>query len=82
MSATSINFGDVAVSNAVTQTLTLSSTGNAAVTIDSSSLSGTGFAASGANFPLTLNPNQTATLTLQFDPSATGSLTGELDLTI
>jgi Abnormal spindle-like microcephaly-assoc'd, ASPM-SPD-2-Hydin len=81
LSASSINFGDVAVSNAATQTLILSSTGNAAVTIDSSSLSGTGFTASGANFPLTLNPNQTATLTLQFDPSATGSLTGELDLT-
>jgi hypothetical protein len=81
LSASSINFGDVAVSNAATQTLTLSSSGNAAVTIDSSSLSGTGFTASGANFPLTLNPNQTATLTLQFDPSATGSLTGELDLT-
>ncbi len=80
LSANSINFGDVAVSNASTQTLTLSSTGNAAVTIDSSALSGTGFTASGANFPLTLNPNQTATLTLQFDPSATGSLTGELDL--
>jgi centrosomal CEP192-like protein/ASPM-SPD-2-Hydin domain-containing protein len=81
LSANSINFGDVAVSNAETQTLTLSSTGSAAVTIDSSSLLGTGFTASGANFPLTLNPNQTATLTLQFDPSATGSLTGELDLT-
>ena len=81
VSANSIDFGDVAVSNAETQTLTLSSTGNAAVTIDSSSLSGTGFTTSGANFPLTLNPNTTATLTLQFDPSATGPLTGELDLT-
>ncbi len=81
LSASSIDFGDVAVSNAETQTLILTSAGNAAVTIDSSSLSGTGFTASGANFPLTLNPNQTATVTLQFDPSATGSLTGELDLT-
>lgn len=81
LSTSSIDFGDVATSTPATETLTLSSTGNSAVTVSAASVSGTGFAASGASFPLTLNPNQIATLTLQLDPSVTGSTTGEFDLT-
>ncbi len=78
LSTASIDFGDVAMNTPATETLTLSSTGNTAVTVSAASVSGAGFAASGASFPLTLNPNQTATLTLQFDPTVTGSTTGAL----
>lgn len=78
LSSSTVSFGDVAVSTMATQTLTLSSTGAAAVTINSSALSGSGFTATGVTFPLTLNPNQTATLTVQFNPPATGSTTGQL----
>ncbi len=81
LSTTSIDFGDVVMNIPATETLTLSSTGNKAVTVSAASLTGAGFVASGASFPLTLNPNQAATLTLQFDPTVTGSTTGELDLT-
>jgi fibronectin type 3 domain-containing protein len=35
---------------------------------------------SGVNFPVTLNPNQTASLNLQFDPPSTGSMTGTVTL--
>ncbi|MGB7264210.1 MAG: choice-of-anchor D domain-containing protein [Terracidiphilus sp.] len=80
LSSTNVNFGDVAVGAPATQMLVLSSTGTTAVTINSTSLSGTSFAASGTAFPLTLNPNQTATLTLQFNPAATGSATGQFTL--
>ncbi len=80
LSSASVDFGDVAVNTPAAQTLTLSSTGTSAVTINSSALSGTGFSASGATFPLTLDPNQTATVTLQFDPAATGSATGQFTL--
>jgi predicted phage tail protein len=45
------------------------------------SLSGTGFTESGATFPLTLNAGQTATLSLQFEPTATGAATGKLTIT-
>ena len=41
--------------------MTLSSTGTAPVTINSAALSGTGFTMSGATFPVTLNPTQSAT---------------------
>jgi hypothetical protein len=36
---------------------------------------------SGANFPLTLNEGQTATLTVSFDPSTTTPVTGTITLT-
>ena len=81
LSTSSIDFGDVVTNIPATETLTLSSTGTSAVTVSAASLTGAGFAASGATFPLTLNPNQAATVTLQFDPTTTGSSTGELDLT-
>ncbi|MGA3101053.1 MAG: choice-of-anchor D domain-containing protein [Terracidiphilus sp.] len=81
LSTSSIDFGDAVTNIPATETLTLTSTGTSAVTVSAASLTGTGFADSGATFPLTLNPNQAATVTLQFDPAATGSTTGELDLT-
>lgn len=80
ISAPSLSFGNVAVNAASSQSITLSSTGTAAVTVNSATLSGAGFSISGATFPLTLNPNQTASLTVQFDPTAAGAATGTLVL--
>jgi hypothetical protein len=48
------------------------------VTINSATLSGTGFTMSGATFPVTLNPGLAITLEVQFDPTATGAVTGQL----
>jgi hypothetical protein len=41
---------------------------------------GAGFTDSGITFPLTLNAGQTATLNIEFDPAATGAVTGQLTL--
>jgi hypothetical protein len=81
VSATSLNFGNDAVNTAMTQTVTLSSTGTIALTISAATINAAGFTVSGATFPLTLNPTQTATLTVQFDPTAAGAVTGSLTLT-
>jgi hypothetical protein len=78
VNATTIAFGNVDLNSPATQSVTLSSTGNAAVTASAASVSGAGFAISGATFPLTLNPNQTATLYIQFDPTTAGSASGSL----
>ena len=75
LSAGSIGFGTVNVNTPTTQTLTLSSTGTAAVTISAATLTGSGYTISGVSFPLTINPNQTATLTVQFDPTIAGAAT-------
>ena len=80
VSTTSIAFGTVKLNTTVTQPLTLSSTGSAAVTVSSASISGTGFQFSGLTFPVTLSPSQTATLYVGFDPTTAGSFTGKLSL--
>jgi hypothetical protein len=78
INATSIAFGDVNLNSPATQTVTLSSTGTAAVTVSAATVLGTGFTVSGASFPLSLSPNQTATLSVQFDPTTAGAASGTL----
>ena len=80
ISSSSIAFGSVNLNTTVTQALTLTSTGTAAVTISGISITGTGFTYSGVSLPLTLNPNQTATLYVMFDPTTTGSIAGQLSI--
>jgi hypothetical protein len=80
VSTSSINFGNVDVSTSETQTLTLSSTGTSSVTVTAASITGTGFVASGATFPLTLNPGDTANVNVQFVPAVAGSVSGQLTL--
>jgi hypothetical protein len=78
VSAASLPFGSVPVNSTATLTLTLISSGTAPVTVNSVALTGTGFSDSGATFPVTLNPNQSVTLNVQFDPTVAGAATGQL----
>jgi hypothetical protein len=80
VNSSTVAFGNVAVGTPSTQSVTLTSSGTAAVTVSAVSLSGTGFTMTGATFPLTLNSGQTATLSLQFEPTATGAATGNLTI--
>ncbi len=81
INATSIAFGNVNLNTTVTQSVILSSTGTAAVTVSAATVTGSGFSVSGATFPLTLNPSQTATLSVQFDPTTAVAETGQLTIT-
>ena len=65
LSTATVSFGTVAVGATGTGSVTLTSSGTAAVTVSAGTVSGTGFTISGVSFPLTLNPGQTATLTVQ-----------------
>ena len=80
ISPTSVAFGNVAVKTVATQTVTLTSTGSAAVTVSAATVTGTGFTVSGATFPVNLNPGQSVTLNVQFDPTATGAAAGQLTI--
>lgn len=80
VSASTVSFGDVQLNTPVTQTVTLSSTGTQALTIASATLVGTGFRVSGVNFPATLNPGGTATMSVQFDPATVGAATGSVTI--
>jgi len=81
INATSIAFGNVALNTPSAQTLTLSSTGTASVTVNSATLVGIGFSMSGPTLPVTLAPGQTQTLDVQFDPTLLGLAAGVLTIT-
>jgi predicted phage tail protein len=81
VNASSIAFGNVALNTPATQPVTLQSTGSAPVTVSSATVTGTGFTLSGGTFPLTLNPSQSATLSVQFNPTVAGGATGTLTIT-
>jgi hypothetical protein len=78
LSAASLSFGSVTVGSASAQTLRLSSTGTASVTIESVGLSGAAYSMSGATFPLTIAPGTTSSLQVQFKPTAAGAASGQL----
>jgi Abnormal spindle-like microcephaly-assoc'd, ASPM-SPD-2-Hydin len=81
LGSSSLSFGNVTVDSSSTQSVTLASSGTGPLTINAATVSGTGFTVSGAPFPVTLNPKQSVTLTVQFKPAATGAFTGKLTVT-
>jgi hypothetical protein len=62
------------------QSVKISSTGTAPLTVNSAAVSGTGFSISGATFPATLNPGQSIALQVLFDPTKAGTFTGQLSI--
>ena len=81
ISATSLDFGSIVIESSATQVLTLTSTGNAPVTVSKASMTGSGFTISGLTFPVTLNPTIAVKLTVVFTPVAAGTSTGQLTIT-
>jgi len=75
---TSESFGNVTLGSNTTQSISLSNTGNANLTISSITTSGTGFSGSGITVPLTLTPGQSSTYSVQFAPTAAGSASGQV----
>jgi hypothetical protein len=81
INASSIGFGNVALNTPSAQTLTLSSTGTASVTVNTAILVGLGFSMSGPTLPVTLAPGQTQAIQVQFDPTVLGIAAGVLTIT-
>jgi len=80
VNATSLGFGSVVVNSPVAQSVTVTSTGTTALVVNSATVTGTGFSLSGANFPVTLNPGQSFTFEVQFDPLVVASYSGQLSI--
>jgi hypothetical protein len=76
-STSTVSFGNITVGTPSSQSVVLKNTGNVDLDISSMSVSGTGFTASGGA-GVTLAPNQSVTVTVTFEPRATGSVTGGL----
>lgn len=79
-SKASFAFGQVPVAATTTQSTVLTSSGSAAAAISGVTISGQGFSVSGITPPLTLNPGQTASITVSFTPPSVGDYTGILTL--
>lgn len=62
------------------QTVTLTNTGNGALTITSIAIAGD-FGFTGCGFPLTLAPNASCTLSVTFSPQVNGTATGSITVT-
>lgn len=81
LQSTSVSFGDVSLNSPATQTVLLTSSGTAPLTISAVSVQGAGFSLTAGGSAVTLQPGQTAMLAIQFDPTATGTVTGAVALT-
>jgi len=77
VSETSLSFGNVLVSSSESREVKITNSGNANVTITGVSVSGSGFNVSGGS-NVTLAPNQSETITVNFNPKSKGSLSGAL----
>lgn len=77
----SMSFGAVQVGGSQTKSEIITNSGGSSLTISNMSLTGTGFATSGLNVPMTLNAGQSLTFSITFTPQAAGSVTGGLAFT-
>jgi hypothetical protein len=77
VSETSLSFGSVLVSSSEAQDVKITNSGNANVSITGVTVSGSGFSVSGGS-NVTLAPNQSETVTVNFNPRSKGSLSGAL----
>jgi hypothetical protein len=75
-STTSLSFGSQALNASATQGVTLTNTGNAAVSISQVNVTGTGFTLSGSAPLVTLSAGQAASFSVTFTPTAAGSDAG------
>jgi len=75
-SPTALSFGSVTIGSSGTQTVTLTNTGNSAVTLSQISVAGTGFSYSGLAVPISLSAGQSTSFNVTFAPATSGSLTG------
>ena len=81
-SPASLAFGNVTVgSTSNPQTVTLTNTGTASVTVSQAAVTGNGFSFTGPTLPLTLTAGHTATFNVSFAPTAAGNVPGTLSLT-
>ena len=76
----SFNFGNLAVGKKISQTATVSNTGNEAIHGNRSCVSGGQFSISGITMPLSIAMGQSSTFQVWFEPSATGTASGTLTI--
>jgi centrosomal CEP192-like protein/ASPM-SPD-2-Hydin domain-containing protein len=77
-SASSLTFANTLVGTSASQSVTLTNSGTGALTISQATVSGTGFTLSGFSGSVSLAAGQSLALTVNFAPTAVGSVIGSL----
>ena len=80
LSATSFNFSTVVIGQSTTQTLQITNTGAAPLTINSLTLSSTQFSFTGPSLPRTVLPAQNVAYTISFVPTTAGSASAAIQI--
>jgi hypothetical protein len=81
ISPASLSFGNVTTSSSsAAQSVITTNTGNSNVVISQITLSGAGYTMTGGSAPVTLTPSQTASLSVQFSPTAAGAVSGNVSI--
>jgi Abnormal spindle-like microcephaly-assoc'd, ASPM-SPD-2-Hydin/Protein of unknown function (DUF1573) len=80
LTPSSVSFGNVTVGAPNSQTIQISNTGTAVLTISQLSVTGTGFSTSSVGLPLSINPGAASTFNVQFAPQSAGSASGSVSL--
>jgi hypothetical protein len=80
VSPANYNFGSVLAGQTKSQTITLSNTGTAALTIAQLTTNGGGFSVSGMATPFTIPAGGSAAFKVLFSPTSSGSLTGAVSI--
>jgi hypothetical protein len=81
LSATSFNFNTVAIGQSSTQTLHITNTGSAPLTLNSVALKSSQFALNGPSVPRTILPAQIVDYAVTFEPSLAGSASASVQIT-
>lgn len=77
---TLVDFGNVALQVPVTRIVRLDSTGTLPLVITNVGITGSGFSLASAPLPMTLNPGQSSTLSVVFDPQVEGASIGQVTI--
>jgi hypothetical protein len=80
LTPSSANFGSVTVGTTNSQTIQITNTGNAVLTITQANVTGTGFSTTGLTVPLSINPGLSSTFNAQYQPAAAGAASGSISI--
>ncbi len=81
ISPATLSFGNITTGTSSTlQNVTITNTGNSNVSISQITLSGSGYSMTGGSAPATLSPSQNLTLTIQFNPTVAGTVSGSISI--
>src|SRR5271170_1589751 len=80
ISPSTVSFGNLAVGQSATKTVTVTNSGTEMLTVSGISVAGTGFTASGPHLPISLAAGQSTSISAVFKPTAAKANTGTITI--